>query len=281
MDIRKGRARGGGGLPAYFSLGKHNIQSEDIVRLFLNCRPDVIREDVIVTPMWEQEFLAGAADMVTTVSEGHVYDVNYHDRTFTLIRSGMGAPQTGDVLLALGCTPCRHLIFTGSCGGLSDKMGIGALLAVPESIGGDGYSSYLQNGELSPKLFLMPANPNPALNELLEAYAADISAAEGVTLHKGKVFSSDSIVAELIHIDQIKERFGCIGVEMETSAVFNAAALTGIAAAALLIISDLPPKKTLFYGCEDCEKERYQRIKRSVLIKIILDTLCDERLADI
>jgi len=280
MDGReKGRMPGGGGLPAYFSLGKYNIQSDDIVRLFLNCQPEEIHSKVIVTPDWNPEFLTGAADRITTVSEDHVYNISYRENEFTLIHSGIGAPQTGDVVLALSCTPCRHLIFTGSFGGLTEELGIGDLLVITESIGGDGSSSYLQNGELSPRLFLMPARPHTGLNDLLEEYAARMASAESVPLHKGKVFSSDSLVAELMHLDQITGQLGCMGIEMETSAVFNAAALAGISAAALLITSDcIPANKSLFCGRTDEEREKYRAIKYSLLSKIILETLCDERL---
>ena len=56
----------------------------------------------------------------------------------------------------------------------------------------------------------------------------------GVVLNKGMVFSTDTIVAQFHHLDSLTTRFDCIGIEMETSAVFNAARLVGIRAAALL-----------------------------------------------
>src|SRR5438874_7143320 len=46
----------------------------------------------------------------------------------TVIRSGLGAPQTGDIVLALGCTRCETLVFSGSVGGLDAAMGIGDLV---------------------------------------------------------------------------------------------------------------------------------------------------------
>ena len=66
---------------------------------------------------------------------------------------------------------------------------------------------------------------------------------------------------------------------METSAVFNCSRLVGIAATALLLVSDvIPTNKSLFSGRTEDERSRYKYVKKSVLSRIILDTLCDERL---
>jgi purine-nucleoside phosphorylase len=272
----------GKGIPAYFSHSKHNIKPEDVCRSILYCEPQDIRNEVIVTPIWGADFLSKTADEVTSVSENHVYDVHYHGKIFTLIRSGMGAPCTGDVALALGCTPCRRFIFTGSFGGLTEKLTIGDLLTITESISGDGYSSYLEKGELTPRKFLKPAKPDAGLNALLKEHAASVSDGKNMKLHQGRIFCTDTIVAQFHHLDMITGKLSCVGIEMETSSVFNAAALVGVPAAALLITSDvIPVSKSLFSGRTPAERENYQQIKRSVLSRIILDTLSDTRLSKI
>ena len=161
--------RGGGGLPAYFSLGKYKIQCDDIVRLFLNCQPEDIRGKVIITTDWDSDFLSEAAEKITTVSEGRVYNVFYHGHELSFLHCS--APSTGDVTLALSCTACRRIIFTGSFCGLSENMKIADLMMITESMGGDGYTKYLENGEISPRLFLMPTSPHREFNNLLEEYA--------------------------------------------------------------------------------------------------------------
>ncbi len=278
MEGREKRwIRGGGGLPAYFSLGKYKIQCDDIVRLFLNCQPEDIRSKVIVSPDWDADFLSEAAEKITTVSEGRVYDVLHHGQEISFLHCS--TPSTGDLTLALSCTACRRLIFTGSYCGLSENMKIGDIMVITESIGGDGYTKYLENGEISPRLFLTPTSPHRDFNNLLEEYAT-FGAIEGsISLHKGKVFSSDSVIAEMAHLEQITGKFGCTGLEMETSAVFNAATVTGMQAAALLLASDIRTAGKSFPGDQsDSEKEKYRHIMHSVLSKIILNVLCDERL---
>jgi len=274
----------GTGIPGYFAHDKCNISSEDITRLILHCEPEDIQEKVILTPCWKKEgFLSEAVDNIETISESDftpcVYTLSYQNQPITLVRSGVGAPQAGDVVLALGCTPCRQLIFTGSFGGLTEDLTIGDLLTITESVGGDGYSSYLPEGELSPNAFLKPAKPDAGFNGLLEEHATRIAAENGVNLHKGRIFSSDTIVAQFFHLDEMREQYNCAGIEMETSAVFNCSQVVGIAATALLLVSDvIPTNKNLFSGRTEEDRSRYDHVKKSVLSRIILNTFCNERL---
>jgi purine-nucleoside phosphorylase len=267
------------GIPEYFMHDKYNIAACDVCRLILHCEPEEVREKVIITPCWSDSFLAEVADSIESIAEDTVFEVSYNSEKFTLIRSGVGAPLTGDVVLTLGCTPCQYLIFTGSFGGLTDKVSIGDLLVVTESIAGDGFSSYLQEGRLSARSFLKPAKPDTPLNGLLENYAVAIAREKGVTLYKDRVFCSDTIVAEYFHLDTMKDTHGCIGVEMETAAVFNAAQVVDIRAAALLMTSDvIPINKSLFSGRTEKERTRRKYVREQVLSRIVLDTLADKRL---
>jgi purine-nucleoside phosphorylase len=267
-------------IPDYFAHDKYNIAACDVCRLILHCEPDDVREKVIITPCWNESFLNQVADSIDTVAEDMVFEISYSGQKFTLVRSGVGAPLTGDVVLALGCTPCRYIIFTGSFGGLTDKFDIGDLLVVYESIAGDGFSSYLQEGRLSARSFLKPTKPDTGFNRLLDEYAVALTEVKGVALHKDRVFCSDTIVAEYLHLDTIKDTHGCIGVEMETAAVFNAAQVVGIKAVALLMVSDvIPINKSLFSGRTKEEKARRKYVREQVLSRIILDTLVDKRLS--
>jgi purine-nucleoside phosphorylase len=268
------------GIPRYFSHGEYNIAPCDVCRLILRCETDDVREKVIITPCWSESFLTEIADNIEAIAEDMVFEVSYKDEKFTLIRSGVGAPLTGDVVLALGCTPCRYIIFTGSFGGLTEAVAIGDLLVVTESIAGDGFSSYLAEGRLSARSFLKPVKPDATINGLLEEYAVAMSKDRGVALHKDRIFCSDTIVAEYFHLDTMKDTHGCIGVEMETSAVFNAAQVVGIKAAALLMASDvIPINKSLFSGCSEEEGARRKYVREQVLSRIIMETLADKRLS--
>jgi nucleoside phosphorylase len=271
------------GIPEYFLLNKYNITPDDVCRLYFNCEPQDIQEEVIITPCWFPNTWSDMTESVTAIYEDKVFILAYRRKKFTLIRSGIGAPNAGDMALALSGTPCRHIIFTGSFGGLTKELKIGDLLTITESVGGDGFSSYLKKGRLSQSEFLKPARPHEGLNKILKEHAAKETVKEnGVTLHEGRIFSIDTIIGQFQHLDMITEKLGCIGIEMETSAVFNAAKLTGIPATALLIASDvITTNKSLFSGRTLKDREKYQQIKTNILTKIILETLSDKRLAKI
>jgi purine-nucleoside phosphorylase len=261
-------------IPSYFQLQKYNITPEDVVKLYFHCEPAVIQPKVIVTPYWHVERFSGNADSVTTVFEDAVYQLEYNGQVITFIRTGIGAPQTGDAIVALGCTPCETIVFTGSVGGLSSSMEIGDLIVTEKSICGDGFSRYLDADVPTKDCFFQPVEPDPDLTKCIDSVALEHCQRESVPLHRGNIFSTDSIIAQFFRLDYIVENFDCIGIEMETAALFRAAKLVGIKAAALLQLSDvIPTHKSLFSGRTEEDMERRRHIRENVLIKAIFDSL--------
>ena len=260
-------------LPEYFELAKHNVAPADIVGLYLRCEPDAVHENVIITPIWDVGFLDHFTE-ITTVSEGRVYEGKYGGQAFSVVRSGVGAPQTGDVALALACTPCRRVIFTGSAGGLSSSMRVGDLLLVDESVSGEGFSRYLPSDVETRDSFLSVARPDATLAGVLKSIASRTCESESIPLHTGRVFAIDTIVAQFFRLDHVADELDCMAIEMEASATFNVAELVGIQAAAILQVSDLPRAgKSLFAGRTSDDEERRRTIRSTVLPEIILDSL--------
>jgi uridine phosphorylase len=263
-----------GRLPSFFQLEHYGINTEDVVRVFLRCSPAAIRSKVIVTPNWGPNIFAGHTETITTIAENLVWELLYQGEPLTIVRSGIGAPLTGDIVLALGCTACETLIFCGSVGGLDGSMGIGDMLVVEKSCCGDGFSRYLCPEVLPCDCFLQVVAPHPSLTERLAAIAQTQCARAAVPFHYGSVFAIDSIVAQFFRLDRLAQQYGCIGIEMETAATFKAAALVGIHASALLQVSDvLPAKKSFFAGVTAQEDAARKRIRAEVLSKIALDLL--------
>ena len=61
---------------------------------------------------------------------------------------------------------------------------------------------------------------------------------------------------------------------METAAVFKAARLVGIQAAALFSVSDVPIRnQTLYGGRPETEKEQRKEIRQKVLAKALLEAI--------
>jgi purine-nucleoside phosphorylase len=263
-------------LPAFFQLDKYNISSEDVVKGTFGCEPDAIQRKVIVTPNWGPEVFADAADDVTEIAIGirSVWQLSFAGTNSSLIRCGIGAPMAGNVVLALGCTACKNLIFTGSMAGLYDNIRMGDLFVVERSICGDGFSRYLTSDIVPKDCFLQPATPAKALTEHIRNQAANICHNQQAALHQGSVVSVDCVLPEFFRLNYFLEEAGCSGLEMETAAVFRAASLVGIEAAALLIVSDTPlQNKSLYSGRTLEEREHVRTNRREVLAKAILGSL--------
>ncbi len=261
-------------LPEYFQLSRYNITPQDVVRGWLHCDPGSIQKKVIVTPVWDVQVFASHLESVSEISKGFVYQLEYHGQLISFIRSGIGAPMTGDVILLLGCTPCERLIFTGSIGGLDASMKIGDLMIPDKSLCGDGFSRYLGPDIEAEDCFLKPAEPDSELQMILMKHASEVCKRESIALHSGTVFSIDCVIAQFFRLEYLVKNFGCIGIEMETSAVFKAAKLVDIMAGALLQVSDvIPLNKSLFSGRSKREMERRHLIKRTVLAKAVLDSV--------
>ncbi|MDE3053489.1 MAG: hypothetical protein KGJ70_06360 [Gemmatimonadota bacterium] len=261
-------------LPAYFDLDRYGIAPADVTRLVLGCEPGWIHPDVVLTPVWHLEAMLDGATLVETVTPKRVFNFTYNGRPFTVVRSGIGAPMAGDAVLALGCSACTRLVFTGSVGGLVPGMAIGHLVLATGAVAGDGFSNYLAPGPLAPTAFLTAAAPDAELTARLGALADAAGRAHGVSLTRGRVFSGDALVAQFHHLPGIVRDHGCIGIEMEVAAVFRAAALTGIRAAALLQLSDVSADgKSLFAGRSEQEQARKWDLRRRILAPLLLDAI--------
>ncbi len=113
----------GQGIPGHFALDKYGIAPADVVRSWLHCEPEPVERRAIVMPTWRPAIYASLAKRIEEVVAGILYRLECQGQAFSLLRSGMGAPATGEFILALGCTACDTVVFAGSAGGLG--MGIG------------------------------------------------------------------------------------------------------------------------------------------------------------
>lgn len=261
-------------LPDYFQLERFHISPDDVVRMVFHCDPDAIHPDVILLPWWQPEIFGLWSERITTITANVLFELEYQGKRVSIVRSGIGAPQTGDAVLALGCTACKRIFFAGSVGGLRVDMQIGDLVLPEYSVSGDGFCRYLQPGFPATDHFLERIAPDEMLSQSLSHIVAPLAREAGVTVHTGPVFSIDTILAQFDKLDYIVGKLGCIGIEMETAAAFKAARLAGIQAAALFSVSDVPVRnQSLFTGRSQEAREFRREIRKKVLAKAILDAL--------
>ncbi len=261
-------------IPACFQLAKYNISPDDVVRATFKCAPESIQKKVIVTPAWSPAIFTEAVEGIEELTPGRVYQLKYKGETYTLVQSGIGAPQTGEVILALGCTKCLSVLFTGSMAGLSKDMNIGDIMVVEKSICGDGFSRYLDVSLVPSDCFLQPVQPDMRLTRHIKRASQEICRDKSVPLHNGTVISIDSVLPEFFRLAYFVNELQCIGLEMETAAVFRAAKLVGIKAGAILEVSDNPiQNKSLYSGRTKEEMDHYRSVRKNVLTRVILESL--------
>ncbi len=264
-------------VPDHFSWSRYGIGPGDITRLTLGCDPDRVRPLVVLAPVWPPEVLADHVDSSASISDGlvKVDDVTCGGLSFSYVRSGIGAPLAGDVTIALGCTGCSHMLFIGSAGGLSQDEQIGDLALPTHSITGDGFSGYLAPSSGGPDFLLgKEVAPDSDFQAVVAACASDLGTLADVAVHTGSIFSTDTILGQFHHLDWMIQRFGCIGIEMETAAVFRVARLVGIKAAALLQFSDvIPAQKSLFSGRTPRDQARRREVRSTVLAEAVIAAL--------
>jgi DeoD family purine-nucleoside phosphorylase len=142
----------------------------------------------------------------------------------TVQSTGMGGPSAAIVISELAELGARRLLRVGTCGALVPVLGIGDLVIVAEALPDDGASRALGASG--------PLSPDPQLSRALQAAADDGT-------HVGPVVSTDLFYDTPKGAEQRWSAAGAIAVEMETASLFALARRRGLAAASLLLVSDL------------------------------------------
>jgi len=139
---------------------------------------------------------------------------------------------------------------------------------------GDGFCRYLEPGFPTKDCLFERTTPDKELSLAISYYVTQLAKEVGVSVHVGPIFSIDSILSEFSKLDYLINVLGCIGIEMETAAVFKAASMVGVRAAALFSVSDVPIRsKTIYAGRSQEEKNYRKEIRSQVLAKSLLECL--------
>ncbi len=144
---------------------------------------------------------------------------------FTLIRSGMGAGFVGDCVLWLGETPCKRIIFLGTCGLIEEKPGlkIGTIITPSTIYPMESFSALMNNEQPLPR----PLEIQDQLIQDMSLVGPRCACVSFPSLHEEERFRP---LFKKIEADVI---------EMEAHAFFTAASRIQRQSAALLVISDI------------------------------------------
>ena len=150
--------------------------------------------------------------------------------SLTIQSTGMGGPSAALVVSELIDLGARRLIRVGTCGALAGGLQLGDLLIATEAISADGTSRALGAGDRTPA--------TPGLLAAVTGAAGEAERDMASSAHAGlaPLALQPAAVVEQVGADH---GAGALAVEMEAATVFALAAVRGVEAAALLVVSDL------------------------------------------
>ena len=257
-------------------ISRYGSTLQDICKHTIGVDLEKINENVIIAPWWEPSVLPNLGD-AEYLSESEfasirVWNIETKNKKITYIKTGIGAPVLMDIVLALGVTSCKKIVFIGSAGSLDDNIEIGDIVLPEYSICGDGASRYISNGHLKDgDVFGEKAFPDEVAYESIKHIIANTCRENNVNWHIGRNFSIDTIFAQFLHIDEIIE-MGCNVIEMETAAAFRAAYIANISIVAIFSVSDNTVKnKSLLSGRTSEEMEYRRFVRKEIFPQIILE----------
>ena len=158
----------------------------------------------------------------------------YRGKPVSVMGSGMGMPSIGIYSYELfSMFDVDAIIRIGSAGGYTETIKLFDVVLVTESYSESSYA-FCQNGFAGNKI---PSDPHLCENIRKSAHTLGFPLIEG-TIHSSDVFYHAARDGEP-YWKTVMQEYNCIGVEMESFALFHNAQVTGKKAACLLTISDI------------------------------------------
>ena len=186
------------------------------------------------------------------------YTGSYKGKRVSVMGSGMGMPSIGIYSYELFTEyDVQNIIRVGSAGAYAPQLKLFDVLLASAAWSESSYA-YTMSG-CSDKLIY----PSDTLNKRLVESAKALD----IPLHQGIIYSSDVFYrkpwqGENYWMD-LRDREGCLAVEMESFALFHNASVTGKNAACLLTISD-----SFTSGGETTAEERQKSFTRMMEIAL-------------
>jgi len=166
-----------------------------------------------------------------TFMEYNMYTGNINGTRITAINGGRFAADTAITTEILCNAQVKALIRIGSCGAMRKDMKIGDFILTTGCVRGDGVSPYYVDDKFE-------TLPDAGLTQKLGVIAKNLAATAGLTVHEGKVWSTDAILKETKEIVNGVIDRGAVGVDMVSAPFLTIAQTYKIPAVSILAISD-------------------------------------------
>lgn len=192
-----------------------------------------------------------------TVRNMYGYTGTYKGRPISVMGSGMGMPSIGIYSYELfSFYNVESIIRIGSCGAYTKDLNLYDVLLVDDCWSESTYAQVQSGYDKS----IIEASPT--LNNRVEKIAEGLN----IPIHRGRIHSSDVFYRQdFDSFNDIRDKQGCIAVEMESFALFANAKVLGKEATCLLTVSD-----NLVTGALTTSEERQNAFTKMMSIALEL-----------
>ncbi|MEJ8736411.1 nucleoside phosphorylase [Erysipelotrichaceae bacterium HCN-30851] len=143
-----------------------------------------------------------------------------------VLDGGRGAPMAADTIETLHAIGVKNIISVGMIGGFSEDINVGDIVIPNKAYSEEGTSlHYYESLEYS--------TPNKTLFYKLK---------KGLCNYKiAPIISTDGIFRQTFYKENLRRKKGCVGVDMETSALMSVGKYLNMKVASVLMVSDKHP----------------------------------------
>ena len=197
--------------------------------------------------------------LVNDVRGMFAFTGTYKGKEITVMASGMGIPSMGIYSYELyKYYDVDVIIRVGTMGAYSPNLKLFDVVLNNEAYS-DSTFALAQNGYDKNVI-----SPSIELNELIKNTASNL----GIKITEGRIYSSEVFYKENDNFKEIYEKYGCLGVEMESFALFHNANALGKKAACILTVSD-----SFIFEKKITSEERETSLKQ--VIELSLEAACN------
>ena len=215
---------------------------------------EVPRLLVLEGTWWRQKALDARLPLLSNVRELGMPDLfhGWYGDVPVAYCPAYGAARAVEPVHVLGVIGTPGVVHIGSCGGLQPGLRTGDVVLSEAATIGEGASQYYGGKGVA------PANLGRV------ARAARLFAQRGQHVHRGPTVSTSALLVQPPELLAKWAQAGHLAVDMETSAVFSAAAHFGMRAASLLFVWDELPGRPWTAEFTAAEQQRQAQASKAV-----------------
>ena len=145
----------------------------------------------------------------------------------TAINGGRFSTDTSITTEVMCNAQIQNIIRVGTCGSLDENIKVGDLFVVDEIIRGDGVTPYYVDKDFK-----------TVADKKIADTLYEIGKGMGLTIHRGKAWTTDALLRETREIVEAKRKEGARAVDMVSSTLLTIAQTYNIKAGSILAVSD-------------------------------------------